>query len=66
MYKIEKELDEYENLPRKSKKNMLFFNYEKRASFYCTTLFIFNFIILALLDKDIANEYLGGFIIFNY
>ena len=33
--------------------------------FTVLTLFIFNFIILAILDKDIVNEYLGGFIIFQ-
>ena len=65
--KIEKELDDYENLPQeKAKKYIYFSTMRNMLRFTVLTLFIFNFIILAILDKDIANEYLGGFIIFNY
>lgn len=62
--KTEKELDEYENLPQeKAKKYIYFSTMRNMLRFTVLTLFIFNFIILAILDKDIANEYLGGFII---
>ena len=64
--KIEKELDDYENLPQeKAKKYIYFSTMRNMLRFTVLTLFIFNFIILAILDKDIANEYLGGVIIFQ-
>ncbi len=64
--KIEKELDDYENLPQeKANKYIYFSSMRNMLRFTVLTLFIFNFIILAILDKEIANEYLGGFIIFQ-
>ena len=64
--KIEKELDDYENLPQeKANKYIYFSSMRNMLRFTVLTLFIFNFIIIAILDKDIANEYLGGFIIFQ-
>ena len=63
--KLEKELDDYENLPQEKAKYIYFSTMRNMLRFTVLTLFIFNFIILAILDKDIANEYLGGFIIFQ-
>tara|TARA_B100001059_G_C17710291_1_gene515073 strand:- start:201 stop:854 length:654 start_codon:yes stop_codon:yes gene_type:complete len=64
--KIEKELDEYENLPQeKAKKYIYFSTMRNMLRFTVLTLFIFNFIILAILSKEVSNEYLGGFIIFQ-
>ena len=64
--KIEKELDEYENLPQeKAKKYIYFSTMRNMLRFTVLTLFFFNFIILAILSKEVSNEYLGGFIIFQ-
>ena len=64
--KIEKELDEYENLPQKKAKKYIYFSTMRNMlRFTVLTLFFFNFIILAILSKEVSNEYLGGFIIFQ-